>query len=461
MGLQDIIFAPIYFAILYGIFSSQKRKYTNKINRKYFTQALQAKFAGAIALGLIYYYYYGGGDTTLYFDLGRYISRSFYESPTAFFKLIFSPIDNHDSSLYRYVGMNLFYTKGDSETYFFIRLVAVCNLLSFNTYAVSAMFFACFSMIGSWAIYLVFIDVYPQLTKQLGLAVLFIPSVVFWGSGMMKDSITLGSIGLIFYGFYAVFIKKKSIPTGIILLSIGLFVIISVRVHYLYCLIPALMLWIYLKFRDNIKSKALKVIVTPFLLAIGLVLGYFASIKLTEESSYNIDNLANKTMVTATYLQSVGQGSAYNLGTYDGTLTGMAKLFPQAVGTALFRPFLWEVRNPVALIAAIEASLFLFFTLRLLVKVKLRRLIRVIFDEHVVFVSLAFAIAFSYSVGVASGNFGTLVRYKIQMMPFYTAALVIITHLTKKPTRKAATVQRIVMPRRELITDDASVKLEG
>lgn len=459
MGLQDIILAPIYFVILYGLFASQRGKYTNKINRKYFTQSLQSKFAGAIALGLIYYFYYDGGDTTLYFDLARYISRSFYESPSAFFKLIFSPIDTNDVSLHRYIGMNLFYMKGDRETYFFIRFVAVFNLLSFNTYAVSAMFFACISMVGTWAIYLVFIDIYPMLTKQLSVAILFIPSVVFWGSGMMKDSITLGAIGTIFYGFYYVFIKKKNIMKGAILLAIGLFIIIAIRVHYLYCLLPALLFWLYLKFRDNIKSKALKAIVTPFLLGFGLILGYFAATSLTEESSYNIDNLANKTKITSNYLQAVGQGSAYNLGENDGTLTGMMRLFPQAVGTALFRPFLWEARNPVVLVAALESSFFLFMTLRLFYKVKLRRLIRVVFDEHVVFVSLAFAIAFSYSVGVASGNFGTLVRYKIQMMPFYMAALIIITHLTKKARKLPVVVQRQpkMLPQ-ELITDDASLR---
>lgn len=442
MGLQDIILTPIYFAILHGIFNSQRRTYTNPFNRKYFSKALHAKFAGAIALGLIYYFYYDGGDTTLYFDLANYITRSFTDSPAIFFKLIFAPIDNIDVSLYPYIGMNIFYMKGDNETYFFIRIIAFCNLLSFNTYAVSALFLACFSFIGSWLVYNVFNDVYPSLTQKLAFPILFIPSVVFWGSGMMKDSITLGSIGLVFHGFYYVFVKKKNIPKASIALGLGLFIIIFVRVHYLYCLLPALMLWLYLKFRDNIKSKSLKVIVTPFLLVIGTVLGYFAAIKLTEESSYNIDNLATKTKTTSSYLQAVGQGSAYNLGEYDGTIGGMVRLFPQAVGTALFRPFLWEARNPVSLIAALESSLFLFLTLRLLYKVKMRQLIRVIFDEHLVFVSLAFAIAFSFSVGIASGNFGTLVRYKIQMMPFYLASLIIIDNLTQKRKKQTVIIQR-------------------
>jgi hypothetical protein len=461
MGIQDIILTPIYFVVLFQLFNAQKKTYTNPLNRKYFSQVLRAKFAGAIALGLIYYYYYGGGDTTLYFDLAHYIADSFSTSPAIFFKLIFSPIDMSDVSLSPYVGMNIFYEKGDNETYFFIRIIAFLNLISFNTYSTSALFLACFSFIGSWLVYMVFIDVYPKLTKQLAFPILFIPSVVFWGSGMMKDSITLGSIGLIFHGFYHVFVKKKNIPSASFALGLGLFIIISVRVHYLYCLLPALMLWLYLKFRDSIKSKALKVIATPFLIAIGAVLGYFASVKLTEESSYNIDNLATKTKVTSSYLQAVGQGSAYNLGEYDGTIAGMIRLFPQAVGTALFRPFLWEARNPVSLIAALESSLFLFLTLRLLYKVKIRRLTRVIFDEHLVFISLAFAIMFSFSVGIASGNFGTLVRYKIQMMPFYLASLVIIDNLTKKRKKQTVVIQR-VKPATEMPSElavDAGSKL--
>jgi hypothetical protein len=435
MGLQDVILVPIYFFIFALIFYSQRRAYTNKLNRKYFMYAMNAKFLGAISLGLIYYFYYDGGDTTLYFQLAKYITQSIFENPTATYKLLFSAIDTDDMSLHRYVGMNMFYMKRDSDTYFFIRFVTLFNLLSFNTYSVSAMCFAGMSFAGSWAVYLVFIDVYPKLTQKLAAPILFIPSVVFWGSGMMKDSITLCAIGLIFNGFYHAVIKKKNVTKGAIIAGVGMLMMMSIRVHYLYCLIPALMLWLYLKFRDNIRSKALKVVSTPFLLVFGTILGYYASVKLTEESAYNIDNLANKTKVTSTYLQAVGQGSAYNLGEYDGTLIGMVRLFPQAVITALFRPFLWEARNPVSLIAALESTLFLFLTLRLLYKVKIRRLIIVIFREHLVFVSLAFAIAFAFSVGIASGNFGTLVRYKIQMMPFYLASLIIIQELTKKVKR--------------------------
>jgi hypothetical protein len=53
---------------------------------------------------------------------------------------------------------------------------------------------------------------------------------------------------------------------------------------------------------------------------------------------------------------------------------------------------------------------------------------------------LVFSIIFAFSVGFTSYNFGTLVRYKIPLMPFYYIALFILsdkdktTVFVKKPT---------------------------
>jgi hypothetical protein len=47
---------------------------------------------------------------------------------------------------------------------------------------------------------------------------------------------------------------------------------------------------------------------------------------------------------------------------------------------------------------------------------------------------LVFAISFSFGVGVNSYNFGTLVRYKIPMMPFYVSGLYILRYYANKRT---------------------------
>ena len=51
--------------------------------------------------------------------------------------------------------------------------------------------------------------------------------------------------------------------------------------------------------------------------------------------------------------------------------------------------------------------------------------------------SLIFSIAFAFAVGVSTYNFGTLVRYKIPLLPFFVVALILIWHHSKKETKSS------------------------
>ncbi|WP_448518085.1 hypothetical protein [Rhodoflexus sp.] len=396
--------------------------------------ALLLKFVGAIFLGLIYFFYYGGGDTELYYTLARYISRSFYENPAAFFKLIFGPLE-YDPETFPYLSVNMFYYRKDHDTYFLLRLVSVANLLTGNVYSASALIFATFSFLGSWAFYLAVVHIYPTYYRALALAILFMPSVIFWGSGIMKDSVTFGAMGLVVYSFYFGIIRRENLLSNALIGGLGLFLIISIKIYIIYCLLPALMLWLFLRFRDRMRSGFAKALSVPFLVVIGGTLSFFAVLKLTSDTAYSIENIANKAEVTATYLhqQAEGQGSAYEIPEFDGSLGSLVSYAPRGITITLFRPFLWEVKSPVQLIAALEATVFIFLTLRVLYKVGIRKTLTTVFAEHFVFAALVFSIGFAFAVGVTSGNFGTLVRYKIPMMPFYVAALMIILEKNKKP----------------------------
>jgi hypothetical protein len=44
---------------------------------------------------------------------------------------------------------------------------------------------------------------------------------------------------------------------------------------------------------------------------------------------------------------------------------------------------------------------------------------------------LGFSLIFAFAVGVSTYNFGTLVRYKIPMLPFFIIALILVDDLAK------------------------------
>jgi hypothetical protein len=433
MNFQDLLITPIYGAIILAVMYQLRGRMSPPHLRKFFIPALLLKFVGAISLGLIYFFYYGGGDTELYYVLGGYISRSFYDSPSAFFKLVFGPLQ-YDPETFQYLSMNMFYYRKDVDTYFLLRLVGLANLLTGSVYSASALLFATFSFLGSWAFYLAVVHIYPMYYRALSLAVLFIPSVIFWGSGLMKDSVTFGGMGLVVYGFYFGVILRQNLLKNLLIGSLGFFLVVSIKIYIIYCLLLALMLWLFLRFRDNMRSGFAKAVSMPFLVILGGALSFFAITKLTSDTAYSVENLANKAEVTATYLhqQAEGQGSAYEIPKFDGSLGSLINYAPRGITVTLFRPFLWEAKSPVQLVAAIEATVFIFLTLRVLYKVGIKKMFSTIFAEHFVFAALVFSISFAFAVGVTSGNFGTLVRYKIPMMPFYVAAMLIILEKNKK-----------------------------
>jgi hypothetical protein len=112
------------------------------------------------------------------------------------------------------------------------------------------------------------------------------------------------------------------------------------------------------------------------------------------------------------------------------------------MGTALFRPFIWEARNPVMFLSAVEAGFFLYFTLSIFWRTGVGRTFSLIGKTPVLVLCFVFSLAFAASVGVTSNNFGTLVRYKIPMIPFFICGLYILRDLAEQANQARATAKR-------------------
>ena len=190
--------------------------------------------------------------------------------------------------------------------------------------------------------------------------------------------------------------------------------------------------WIYSLYVKKIKSVAIKYFSAPFLIGIFLVGGYFSlNVVVGENSKYALNNLARTAAITSYDIRygwgaRTGEGSGFTIGTLDGSWSSMFRLAPTAINVSLFRPYLWEVRNPLMLLAALESLTMLGLTIYFLSK-GLNFLKEVFVDANFRF-CIIFALAFAFAVGISTSNFGTLMRYKIPLIPFYMTALVILSH---------------------------------
>ncbi|GAB4402033.1 MAG: hypothetical protein OHK0053_25550 [Microscillaceae bacterium] len=440
IDLQDIFITPIFLLIIIGIMLAVRSQVRDTVIRPYFLPAFGVKLVGAIALGLIYQFYYRGGDTYNFFREAGVVWQAFTEAPGLALRIIFAEVPNYSPDLYLYTSRMYFFSHGDSATYNVIRLAAFFSIISFHTYTTIAVLFAVVSFTGMWAMFRAFYDMYPALHRPLAVAVFFVPSVFFWGSGLMKDTLTLGALGWTFYSFYFGLIKGRNVLVNVGILLVSIFIIRAIKVYIISIFLPAMLLWLFLQYRTKIRSALVRAIALPFLIAVALPFAYLAFVQITADNErYKLENLAATAEVTADWLKTMSEidrGSGYSLGQSDFSPAGMAAVFPQAIWLGLFQPHPWQAGfNPVMLLAALEASFFLYITLRILFTTNLFRLYSIFFQHPVLLFCLLFCVVFAGGVALASSNYGTMVRYRIPLQPFYLSMLYIIRYQLNNSTK--------------------------
>jgi hypothetical protein len=87
-------------------------------------------------------------------------------------------------------------------------------------------------------------------------------------------------------------------------------------------------------------------------------------------------------------------------------------------------------------LSALESLFFLYLTVSAVFGTGLKKTFAIVSNHPIVAASLVFSITFAFAIGVSTSNFGTLVRYKIPIMPFYLISLYVIRDFQKKGKEK-------------------------
>ncbi len=445
--LRDLLLGPLFFLIILLVAQRYVKLKSDDIYTKYFVLGLSIRLCSAVLLALIYQFYYKGGDTCTYFQYETKLRSILLESSSAYFNLAFSP---NYSNFYadQYFGSGAAFFASDSAR-LIIRIAHILGLFTFNSYILISFSFTIFCYYGCWKMFKVFRELYPHLEKQIAVSCLFLPSVCFWGSGILKDPICMGAIGLLTYHTYKLFFtKNRRIISRIIIIAICVYVIKSIKVYIVLSFLPSLVLWVIYRTRTNITSGFIRSILGPAFYTVGIFIAVFILIRFSKDAErYAMEALvrtAKDTQNWLLYSSQIQGGSGYSLGNLEYTPIGMLKAAPKAVNVTLFRPYLWEARKPILIPAALEGFVSLFLTLMLLYKTGFMRFIKMVFANPEVQFFMVFSLVFAFSVGFTSFNFGSLVRYKIPMMPFYFMALFILADTESKENKLSQPIKQKV-----------------
>ena len=439
MDSLDFLLAPIYIFFLYLFFRHKRKKHEDPLLQKYHRQGFWIKIFASI-LFILYYSYLTTGDTTVLYQCEGNNLYHLILKDASNLKYIFKPGKDFDLSLVKNP-----YNQGyfrDESNYMVIRLDTLFSFISFGSYAVINLFFGCLAFSGLWKLYLFFYEQYPKLHKQFAISILYFPTLAFWSAGLLKDSLCIAAIGWLTYGLYDLLYKKKSLVKNCIIIFISAFFLAELKVYILLAYVPFFILFIILKNVQNIKFKFFRYLFAPFLIATSIYaftqtlssyndeLGAYA----VEDLTSSISNL-NEVIERRTGREDAS--SNFSLGAqFDGTFTGLIKIAPAAVGTTFFRPFIWEAHKISQLMAAFESLVLMFFTLYIILKAGPFKFLKWVFSDPLIMYCFLFAVVFGLFVGASTLNFGTLVRYKIPCLPFYSISLFLIYEKVKERAAK-------------------------
>lgn len=401
----------------------------NFIGKKYFLPFIYFKFLCTILFVLLHSYIYKGGDTFLYFAGAKFILGQLINNPENIFNIYFSDYNQISNLLYDSNFIAHYFFRAN-DVFFMSKIISIFNFITGNNYLASNILYSMLCSYGVWKLYETLCKLYPSIYKYFAVGVLFYPTIGIWGSGILKDPLTLAAVGLIFYGFYNISIGYKLIYS-FFLIILSFFLCFILKPYILYTFVPIMLIWLQSKYRNRIKNIFLKIIITPLILIIFFIGGFYFLKTVSEGAGkYSLDNV--KSVAEGfhnwhTFLAETRDQSGYSLGEVEYTPIGILTKAPEAFFVTYFRPFIFtDVRNFATVFEAIQSFILLIVTIYVFFKVGLINFFKNLYRNDEIKVFLLFAIIFGIAVGITSYNFGALSRYKIPGLPFYTSFLAIL-----------------------------------
>ncbi len=351
-----------------------------------------AKVLGVLLLALTYLYYYRDGDTL---TLLRQIKEFNLNQGTSFsnyFSALFAPIDPF---------------SGNPRTVFFIRLMSPFGILTGHQYFLISIPLLLFSYWTTWSFLTKTVPHYPKAKNLWVLCIGFLPTYLFWSSGLLKDTLANGCL-MFLTGLLIEFYHRRELKLADAIIGVLLFYLLFMTRHYLAG-IWSIFATIILLDRWSFKyGKSVRLIVFSIITVIGAYGIRFFFIRLRPERFPITFHELHEQIVA----KSTPDGSII---TFDLQPTWFSFIMnlPKSLWTGLFRPGLWEAGSVLQLLESIQTTFLLigFFLSGILVR-KLRQL------PLLVFPMVFFIIVLATLLPLATPNFGSLSRYRVAFTPF-------------------------------------------
>lgn len=379
--------------------------------------AFVARVASAFALVWLTKYFFGGGDMLWYYEHGVFLASLISEQPEQY------AVPGLMYALGRPVDDPIFYFSGRSTGTMFGLSSWMMLLLGGDALYGACVLLAILNLWSGTYLCEVFLRELPRRYHEAVVwLALLLPSMVFWTSGLLKESPAMIGLGLVFAGISDL-IRRQG-WRWMLLLPLGLWCIGAFKAYVLFPLLACAALWWYAA-RSLRQTGELAIVRKPMSLLAAVAVGVAGVWGLGMVfPRYALGNLLEEAVFLQRVGARVGGGSTFAGGPAgDASLAGQLVRLPLGMLTALFRPLPFDIHNAAVLLNAVEMVAIVGLWIRMLVVRPLFRTLRLLTLNPFLLSVVVFVLFFAAAVGLTTTNMGTLSRYRVPMMPLYLMLL--------------------------------------
>ena len=341
--------------------------------------------AGA-GVGLLYFYYYGYGDTLLYhYDAVKLNLHAFDDVVSYFHIVVFGDFPDE-------IIRNQFTSWNQPRVFLMVKIISILDFFTFRNYWVNSLYFSLFSFIGMWFLANTLSRINPNFSTASAIAFLFFPSIIFWSSGILKESIAMGSIGLLLgFGLNSIAqiqggsspFRDSPLSKGVRGMSNGgsegvfryappiggalrfivsllcIWLIWKLKYYYLAVLMPLFLSYLIIELASK-KVRYLKEKFTYKILAFCISVILLST--LATQIHWNLNFTRVMDVIVDNFYKTLEMSNANHCIAFENlqpTLKSFLMNSPKALFSSLFRPGIWEAGSFLQIIAGLENLLVL------------------------------------------------------------------------------------------------------
>jgi hypothetical protein len=361
--------------------------------------------------------FYGSGDIDMYGFFGRILAQLIWDDPTHYVPETLALL------LQREVDLPIAVVGAGSSTGSMSAFAGLLMALLGGSFTAMNGFLGLIAFIAKVTLYRSVRESIPPLVRRQALAACtLIPSVAFWSAGIVKESIAMTALCFLISG--VVTLSSRRLIVGALQLAPAITALSLIRPFALLALAIAGAAWFYA--RRSIRQRGELTIRPFYLLILGLATMFTVAMFGELFPQFALETMADQLASRQEIWElTVGGSGVRIVDAPERSLAGQLSYAPIALFSAVFRPVIFEVKNVMMLVNALETTALTWLFASSILQSGQGRWWKAVTTSPLAVFCVVFVCVFGIGVGLATANLGSLSRYRMPILPFFSLTTLI------------------------------------